>query len=114
MGDAETPIAIIAFVRLGPKKAANAIAKIKNGQAKKASVAREIRVSTIPPKKPANMPIVMPSTSEIATETVPANNEARAPQTTRASTSRPSSSVPNQCAPVGALRMAAQLASIGS
>ena len=48
-GVAETPIAIIALVRLGPRKAASAIARIRNGQASIASVMREISASTQPP-----------------------------------------------------------------
>src|SRR5260221_7439821 len=52
--------------------------------------------------------------SEIATDTTPARSEARAPQITRASTSRPISSVPNQCCQLGALRTALQLAASGS
>ena len=45
---------------------------------------------------------------------MPASNDARVPQTTRESTSRPMSSVPNQCADDGAWRIADQLVSIGS
>ena len=53
IGVAEMPIAIIALVRLGPRNAASAIARIRNGQARKASVRREISASTKPPTKPA-------------------------------------------------------------
>src|SRR5689334_366010 len=55
-----------------------------------------------------------PIASEIATEMRPARSEARAPQMTRARTSRPISSVPNQCAAEGALRTALQLVASGS
>ena len=48
-GVAEMPIAIIALVRLGPRNAASAIARIRNGQASIASVMREISASTQPP-----------------------------------------------------------------
>ena len=48
------------------------------------------------------------------TETAPASSEARAPQMTRVSTSRPISSVPNQCSAEGGLRTAVQLVAIGS
>ena len=44
----------------------------------------------------------------------PATSEARLPQITRESTSRPISSVPNQCVGVGAWRIALQLVAIGS
>src|SRR3954454_3302444 len=52
--------------------------------------------------------------SEISTDTTPATSDARAPQMTRDRTSRPISSVPNQCAALGALRMAVQLVATGS
>ena len=108
------PIAIIALVRLGPRKAARAIARIRNGQARKASITREIAASIQPPRKPAARPIGTPSSSEIETETTPASIEACVPQTTRENTSRPISSVPNQCSALGGLRIAPQLVAIGS
>ena len=48
-GVAEMPIAIIAFVKLGPRNAASAIARIRNGQASIASVIREMSASVLPP-----------------------------------------------------------------
>ena len=108
------PIAIIALVRLGPRKAASAIARIRNGQASMASVMREISASI--------------AAAEIAGEHADRHAEqqrdrdrdhareqrgARAPDDAR-STSRPISSVPNQCAALGALRIALQLVAIGS
>ena len=60
------------------------------------------------------MPIGTPSASEIDTDTTPARIEARAPQMMRDSTSRPSSSAPNQCAALGAARTALQLVASGS
>src|SRR5271165_336504 len=114
IGVADTPIAIIALVRLGPRNAASAMARIRNGQASMASVMREISASTHPPAYPASKPIGMPSTSEIDTDITPARSEARVPQITRESTSRPISSVPNQCAALGALRIALQLVASGS
>ncbi len=113
-GVAETPIAIIALVRLGPKKAASAIARIRKGQASIASVMREINASSQPPAYPASKPIGMPKASEIETDTTPASSDARVPQITRESTSRPISSVPNQWAAFGALRTALQLVASGS
>ena len=50
----------------------------------------------------------------IATEMTPASSEARAPQIMREKMSRPSSSVPSQCAADGALRIAAKLVGDGS
>ena len=49
IGVAAMPIAIIALVRLGPRNAASAIARIRNGQASSASVMREISASGQPP-----------------------------------------------------------------
>ncbi len=94
---AAMPIAIIALVRLGPRKAASAMARIRKGQASIASVMREMSMSGQPPEvareraRPAR-----PPSSEMLTDTTPASSEARAPQITRESTSRPISSVPNQ------------------
>src|SRR5258706_643320 len=52
--------------------------------------------------------------SEMPTDTSHARSDARVPQMTRESTSRPISSVPNQWAAVGALRTALQLVASGS
>jgi hypothetical protein len=49
-GVAEMPIAIIALVRLGPRNAASAIARIRNGHASIASVTREISASIQRPR----------------------------------------------------------------
>src|SRR5450755_26279 len=103
-GVAEMPMAIIALVRLGPRKAARAMARMRNGQASIASVMREIRASVQPPTYPASKPIGTPSDSEMHTETSPARSDARAPQMTRDATSRPISSVPNKWVAVGGLR----------
>ena len=48
-GVAEMPMAIIALVRLGPRKAASAIATIRNGMASIASVIRMMSPSIQPP-----------------------------------------------------------------
>ncbi len=60
------------------------------------------------------MPTGTPSESEMHTDTRPASNDARAPQTTRERTSRPISSVPKRKAALGALRIAPQLVASGS
>src|SRR5688572_27117020 len=114
IGVAEMPMAIIALVRLGPRKAASAMARIRNGQASIASVTREMSASTQRPRYPAAMPIGTPSASEIDTDTTPARSEARAPQMMRDSTSRPSSSAPNQFAALGPARTALRLVAIGA
>ena len=49
-GVAEMPIAIMALPRLGPRNAASAMARIRNGQASIASVIRLISASMKPPR----------------------------------------------------------------
>ena len=60
------------------------------------------------------MPIGTPSASEMETDTTPARSDARVPQMTRESTSRPSSSAPKRYALPGAWRTALQLVATGS
>ena len=50
IGVAEMPMAIMALLRLGPRKAASAMARIRNGQASMASVMREMSASTQRPR----------------------------------------------------------------
>ena len=50
IGVAEMPMAIIALVRDGPRNAAKAMARIRKGAAKSASVQRDIMASVQPPK----------------------------------------------------------------
>ena len=107
------PIAIIALLRLGPRKAASAIARIRNGIASIASVMRDQRIDQAAAIA-GQQPDRHPDAERHATETAPAISEARAPQITRPSTSRPISSVPNQCSAEGALRTSVQLVAIGS
>ena len=114
IGAAVMPMAIMALVRDGPRNAASAMARIRNGQASMASTSRPITPSTQPPAKPASSPTGTPTPAAISTDTTPASNDARAPNTTRDSTSRPFSSVPMRCCQDGALRMAPQLVAIGS
>ena len=73
-GVAEMPIAIIAFVRLGPRNAASAIARIRKGQASSASVIREISMSVLPPAYPASSPAGTPIKSPNAGRVVLARN----------------------------------------
>ena len=107
-------MAIIALVRSGPRKAASAIARIRNGQASMASTMRLRIVSIQPAAKPASRPAGTPMPAAISTATTPANRLARAPKITRANTSRPFSSVPIQCSSDGALRMEVQEVATGS
>ena len=76
---AEMPMAIIALLSDGPRNAAIAIARIRNGQASIASVKRLISESTRPPRYPASRPSGTPSSMAIVTEITPAASDARAP-----------------------------------
>ena len=98
-------MAIIALVSDGPRNAARAMARIRNGQASIASTTRPITESIQPPANPASNPSGTPTPDAMPTETSPASMVARAPIITRDSTSRPFSSVPNQCRADGALRI---------
>ena len=113
-GAAVTPMAIMALVRSGPRNAASAMARIRNGQASMASTTRPTTASTRPPANPASSPTGTPMPPAISTDTTPASSDARVPNTTRDSTSRPFSSVPIGCCQDGALRMAVQLVATGS
>ena len=57
----------IAFVRSGPRNAASAIARIRNGQASIASTMRDNTASTQPPESPANSPDGTPIPAAIST-----------------------------------------------
>ena len=50
IGVVVTPIAIMALPRLGPRNAASAIARMRNGTASIASVMRESSASIQPPR----------------------------------------------------------------
>lgn len=113
IGAVVTPIAIIALRKFGPRKAASAIASTRNGIASIASTIRLRSVSVIPRANPAASPAGTPIAAAIKTETTPASRLARAPKITRASSSRPISSVPIQCAQEGAWRIADQSVAIG-
>ena len=74
-----------------------------------------LRIASVQPSaKPASNPAGTPMPAAISTATTPASRLARAPNTTRESTSRPFSSVPIQCATDGALRIADHEVATGS
>ncbi len=75
------------------------------GNAKNRSATRISALSTQPPRNPAAAPITAPMIIERMTSSTDSGSVTRAPDSTRDSTSRPSSSVPNQCADDGAARM---------
>ena len=108
-------MAIMALPRLGPRKAASAMARMRNGQASMASVMRLIsRVDEAADIAGERGRAARRSPSAMPTEMTPAISEARAPKMTRARISRPTSSVPNQCSADGGLRTDVQLCAIGS
>src|SRR5688500_12724265 len=78
------------------------------------STTRLIASSTRPPKYPAIDPSMMPITDDTPTTTIPTSSEIRAPDRTRAKMSRPSSSGPNQCRPVGPSSRRASSCAAGS
>ena len=92
-----------ALRRLAPSDAATAIARITVGNANTKSAMRITVSSTQRPKKPAQAPRRLPMTTDKTTSSSVSGIESRAPYRTRLNTSRPRSSVPNQCAPFGAL-----------
>ena len=67
LGQVTEEIAIIAFVILGPKSPAIAIASIIPGKDTIISASLIIIVSTIPPKYPANRPKVVPRVKTVPT-----------------------------------------------
>ena len=58
-------------------------------------------MSTMPPRKPASRPMVVPMMMALTLATMPTISEIRAPYTVRTKTSRPRSSVPNQYVELG-------------
>src|SRR5215831_3490691 len=100
------PIATITFAVLGPSDAISAIARMMAGNAMRPSITRMTTLSSAR-KWPATTPAPTPRTNESTTTQIPTRSDSRAPYTTRLSTSRPTSSVPNQCVAPGRLRRAA-------
>ncbi len=98
--------AITAFRSCGPSAAAIASARMMPGKAKTRSARRMITLSTQPPKKPAIPPSTAPMIMAAMTRMTASGSVIRAPNRTREKTSRPSSSVPNQCAQDGPARIA--------
>jgi hypothetical protein len=67
-----------------------------------------------PPKKPAASPSGMPMTKDSATAETAMPRSSRVATTTREKMSRPSASVPNQCAAEGGCSATALLLASGS
>src|SRR5690606_38867460 len=81
----------------------SAIASRISGKAIIASISRDTTLSA-PRKNPATRPRAMPSTPDSSTTRKPTSSDSRPPWMTRLNTSRPKSSVPNQCSALGACR----------
>ena len=96
------PSAITTLVSDGPSAATSEMASRMSGKAIMASITRETILSA-ERKKPATRPSAMPSTLDSTTTEKPTVSDSRPPWITRLNTSRPKSSVPNQCAAPGAL-----------
>ena len=115
IGVAEMPIAIIALVRLGPRKAASAIARIRNGQASNASVRREI--SAVGPAAEDSRRAGRSARRARARSTPrPRRRAARRARPRSRATARRGRSrrCRTSARPIGALRIALQLVAIGS
>jgi hypothetical protein len=96
-----------------PSTATSAIASRMSGNDIMASTTRMIGPSSRR-KYPAASPSTTPQATEIATTSAPIMSEYRAPKITRENTSRPSSSVPNQCAARGLCSRSTIRSAVGS
>ncbi len=98
----------------GPKNAANAIASKIPGNERNALIRMMLtKRSSHPPKYPASAPMASPISPAPKTTLTLTSMETRAPYTTRAKTSRPSSSVPIQCAALGEASRAGRFCAVG-
>src|SRR4051812_46937977 len=100
-GHQVTAIATITVVTLGWSTTASASDSSSAGNARNTSVTRMITSRAQPPAYPATTPRTTPVTPEITSTATAISSDVRAPNRTRLSTSRPTWSVPNQCAPLG-------------
>ena len=76
-------------------------ARISCGNASRMSIRRSSRRSTFPPQYALTTPSSPPSVHPASDAVKPTNSAIRAPYMTRLRTSRPNSSVPNQCSALG-------------
>jgi hypothetical protein len=95
-GQEVTPITTMTLSSDAPSTVESAIASGRNGMTRNQSVSRSRIAPTQVPKWPDAMPTMVPIAIEITVAAKPTSNEMRAPQTTRARTERPVSSVPSQ------------------
>ena len=94
-------VAITMLASVLPSAATMPIASTNSGKAMIVSATRETIRSGQPPKKPAAAPSVAPIANDSATAATASPRSSRAATTQRDRMSRPSASVPNQCAADG-------------
>src|SRR5919201_3194510 len=101
-------------VKPAPRTAPSARASTSGGNESTASMRRMTTPSARPPAYPASMPSTPPAMAAMATDTKPATSDTRVPQMTRLNTSRPTLSVPSQCARPGRARLLPRFCASGS
>jgi len=97
-----------------PSAATIAIASTNSGKAISMSVTRPATASSRPWKYPIAAPVTAPIASDSSTAAKAMARSSRVAATTRENTSRPSRSVPNQCAMDGGCSATAVSVAIGS
>ena len=102
------------FCTVLPSAATMPIASTNSGNAMMVSAMRPTMRSVQPPKKPAATPASPPIRNTSATEAMAMKKSSRVATITRLNTSRPSWSVPNQCAADGGFSAGAVLLASGS
>ncbi len=109
-----TPTAIATGIVPNPSAVTIASASSSPGMARKTSTTRMVTASTAPPAKPETTPSVRPATRAMPIASAVAAIVRVEPWTTREYRSRPSSSVPNQCARLGGSSRSAGAVAVGS
>src|SRR5207249_3035641 len=99
------PMATMTLATLGRSEAISAMARMMAGKAMSPSITRITGLSSRR-QYPAASPQTSPTANASSTTAAPTRSESRAPYTTRLHTSRPTSSVPNQCRAPGAVSRA--------
>ncbi len=102
------------FCTVLPSAATIPIASTNSGKAMMVSEMRETMRSVQPPKKPAATPASPPIRNTSTTEATAMKKSSRVATITRLKMSRPSWSVPNQCAADGPFSAIAVLLASGS
>src|SRR5207248_382787 len=111
---AEIPVAMAALIVWKPSALTMTTASRKLGIASSTSTSRASTTSTTPPRNPESRPIRPPTTTPITTATSALDTDDAVPWTTRANSSRPRWSVPNQWAALGAWNRSAGTPITGS